>query len=179
MYFRVMYFRVMRFRGNLARAVGLCVALGAPAGTGAGAAAGEPRIDIVTGLVAPALTLDKPALRDIFLKRIVIDKAGKALVPLNLPPEHPARAAFSKVLLGKAPDALQRYWNERYFQGVSPPYVLGSQEAMLRFVAETPGALGYVASCLVDRRVRVVADLPVPPALASQVSDLCRSAGDQ
>lgn len=167
----------MRLPRYLAHALAYCLALLAPATAGAGADFGEPRIDVVTGPVVPALTLDRSVLRDIFLKRIVIDDAGNALVPLNLPPEDPLRAAFSRGLLGKAPDALQRYWNERYFQGVSPPYVVRSQEAMLRFIAETPGALGYVASCLVDRRVQVVAELPVPPDLAARIAAECRGAG--
>ena len=167
----------MRSRAYLTCALRLCLVLHAPAWAAAGHDSVEPHVAVVTGLVAPAVTLQRAYLRDVFLKRIVIDDAGKALVPLNLPPEDPLRSAFSQVLLGKAPDALQRYWNERYFQGVSPPYVLGSQEAMLRFVAETPGALGYVASCLVDRRVRVVADLPVPPELAAQVAAQCQGVG--
>lgn len=48
---------------------------------------------------------------------------------------------------------------------------------MLRFIAETPGALGYVASCLEDRRVQVVAELPVPPDLAARISAECRRVG--
>ena len=136
-----------------------------------------PHIDVVTGSAPIDLALDRSLLRDIFLKRVVIDRAGTALVPLNMPPEHPLRAAFSKALLGKAPDALQRFWNERYFQGVSPPYVVRSQEAMLRFVAETPGALGYVASCRADTRVRVIAELPVPRDLADAVTALCAGSG--
>jgi len=131
------------------------------------------RIAVVANPKAPAIALDRTSLRDIFLKRIVIDGAGSALVPLNLPPDDPLRAAFASVLIGKTPDALQRYWNERYFQGVSPPYVVRSQEAMLRFIAETPGALGYVASCQVDDRVRVVAELTVPSNLVARVAAQC------
>jgi ABC-type phosphate transport system substrate-binding protein len=141
------------------------------------AAQSLPHIDVVTGSAPIDLHLDRPLLRDIFLKRVVIDRSGTALVPLNLPPEHPLRTAFSESLLGKAPDALQRFWNERYFQGVSPPYVVRSQEAMLRFVAETPGALGYVASCRADTRVRVIAELPVPRDLADAVTALCAGSG--
>jgi ABC-type phosphate transport system substrate-binding protein len=32
---------------------------------------------------------------------------------------------------------------------------LSSQEAVLRFVAQTPGAVGYVSYCVVDARVKV------------------------
>ncbi|WP_296927430.1 hypothetical protein [Thiohalocapsa sp.] len=137
------------------------------------AAQSPPHIDVVTGAAPIDLRLDRSQLRDIFLKRVVIDRSGTALVPLNMPPDHPLRAAFSEALLGKTPEALRRFWNERYFQGVSPPYVVRSQEAMLRFVTETPGALGYVVSCRADERVRVVAELPVPQDLADAVAALC------
>ena len=154
--------------------LGLLLACLAPAGAGLGAGAAQTRIAVVTGPVPPNLTLDREALRDIFLKRVVIDNAGSKLVPLNLPADDPLRAAFSQALLGKPPDALQRYWNERYFQGVSPPYVVRSEEAVLRFIAETPGALGYIAACRLDKRARVIVELPVPPGLAAQVAALCR-----
>ncbi len=163
----------MRGEAYLGCALGLCLLLPVEVCATASDASGA-QIDVVTGPAAPAVAFDRATLRDIFLKRIVIDNAGNKPVPLNLPPEDPLRAAFSQALLGKSPEALQRFWNERYFQGVSPPYVVGSQEAMLRFIAETPGALGYVASCRVDKRVRVIARLPVPPDLAPRVDALCR-----
>ncbi len=41
-------------------------------------------------------------------------------------------------------------------QGISPPHVVASQEAVMRFVANTPGVIGYVAACKVDKRVKVI-----------------------
>jgi ABC-type phosphate transport system substrate-binding protein len=37
--------------------------------------------------------------------------------------------------------------------------VLASDEAVIRFVSSTPGAIGYVSNCLADRRVKVIAHL--------------------
>ena len=45
----------------------------------------------------------------------------------------------------------------------SPPFVLASEEAMIRFVASTPGAVGYVSLCLADKRVAVVATIEGGP----------------
>jgi len=160
-----------------AQVLGLCLLVSVAAVVLGASEQADLRIDVVTGPGRLALSLERTSLRDIFLKRIVIDKDGKSLIPLNLPPDDPVRTAFSERLIGKSPDALQRFWNERYFQGVSPPYVVRSQEAMLRFIANTPGALGYVASCRVDPRVRVIAELPVPPKLAPQVAAQCRGDG--
>ncbi len=136
-------------------------------------AAGKADIAVIVGPSAPVLTFDHLTLRDVFLKRVVVDDKGSALVPLNLPPTDPLRIAFTVALLGERPAFMQRYWNERYFHGVTPPYVVHSEEAMVRFVAETPGAVGYVASCKADGRVKVVARLPVPSEFADQVQAIC------
>ena len=93
----------------------------------------------------------------------------------HLPPDEAVREAFSQSVLGRRPGSLQRYWTEQYFHGISPPFVVRSPEAMLRFVAETPGAVGYLALCQVDKRVQVVARLPVPPELASRVRHVCEA----
>jgi len=139
---------------------------------GAGAQA-EEAIAVIAGVTPPHIAFGRRNLRDIFLKRIVIDQDGTALVPLNLAPGDPLRIAFSLAVLGKRPDGLERYWTERYFHGVSPPYVVHSEEAMLRFVTETPGAVGYVALCRVDDRVKVVARLPVPRKMARKIHEVC------
>jgi ABC-type phosphate transport system substrate-binding protein len=140
------------------------------------AAAADEAIAIIVPSPPPAIQFDLLTLRDIFLKRISIDRLGTGLIPLNLPPDHPLRQAFSQALLGASPRDLQNYWNQRYFHGVSPPYVLSSDEAILRFVAKTPGAIGYVAPCDVDARVKEVARIPVPEDMAGVVGKLCQSA---
>ncbi len=131
------------------------------------------KIAVIAPADTPDLAFDQLTLRDIFLKRITIDRQGHALIPLNLPPDHPLRRAFSIALLGQSTRALQSYWNQRYFHGVSPPYVMNSQEAVVRFVAKTAGAIGYVATCQMDDKVRQVALIPVPPPLQKAVQALC------
>ena len=135
--------------------------------------ASDASIAVIVGPSAPAIGYDHQTLKDVFLKRIVVDNKGEPLVPLNLSPSDPLRQAISQALWGQPPEAKQRYWNERYFSGVTPPYVVRSQEAMLRFVAETPGAVGYVSSCMVDARVTVISHLPVPPDLVLRVKGDC------
>jgi hypothetical protein len=46
--------------------------------------------------------------------------------------------------------------------------VLASVEAILRFVAATPGAIGYVPACAVDGRVRLLMVLPVADPAATR-----------
>jgi len=139
----------------------------------AGSARSDPQIAVIVARDAPHIALAPATLRDIYLKKIFVDEHGHALVPANLPPGHALRRAFAADLFRRPQQALQRYWNERYFHGVRPPYVLGSQNAVLRFVAHTEGAIGYVASCRVDASVRTVLTLPVPAAERAAVARLC------
>lgn len=143
------------------------VALFAPAGLGAD-------IAVIVSRDAPKLQLDRTTLRNIYLKKIFVDNNGNAIIPVNLPAGHLLRKAFSLQLLRETSEHLQGYWNERYFHGVRPPYVLGSQDAVLQFVAQTPGAIGYVASCRVDSGVRQVMTLVVGGAAGRAIDALCK-----
>ncbi len=95
-------------------------------------------------------------LARVYRRQYLLGRDGQRLHPVNLPPEHPLRIAVSRKLYGRDPVAMARFWSEQYFNGISPPHVVDSQEAMLRFIANTPGAIGYIVECKVDKRVRVV-----------------------
>jgi ABC-type phosphate transport system substrate-binding protein len=78
---------------------------------------------------------------------------GLRIKPVNLSTEHSLRLQFSQAILGSAPIAQIDYWNGQYFNGVLPPYSVNSEEAVLRYVAQTKGAIGYVDACAIDERV--------------------------
>lgn len=81
---------------------------------------------------------------------------GQRIKPVNLRPEHPLRQQFSQTILGSTPKKQIDYWNGQYFNGILPPYSVNSEEAVLRYVAQTSGAIGYVDACHVDSRVKAV-----------------------
>lgn len=81
---------------------------------------------------------------------------GTRIQPVNLPPAHPLRRAFSQGILGHLPEDLEDYWREMYFHGVLPPHVLASEEAVILFVNATPGAIGYVSGCVPEHGANVV-----------------------
>ncbi len=127
---------------------------------------------IVSSAVPPPI-LDSVLLRDIYLKKIFLDGSGRKFIPVNLPAEHPLRNAWSEILFNLSSNELQDYWNQRYFHGVMPPYVLGSQDAVVRFVAKTPGAIGYVAPCFVNASVRLILSLPIGPEVGLDLQQQC------
>lgn len=92
---------------------------------------------------------DPAALRRIFLLQERFWSDGTAVRPVNLPAGTPLREAFSERVLGRPSRDLAFYWNERYFHGTRPPPVVASQDAVLLFVARTPGGIGYVAPATV------------------------------
>ncbi len=101
-------------------------------------------------------SLRKDEAAQIFKRKKLFWSDGRKIQPVNLPASSPLRRLFTHSILGSTPEELEKYWNDMYFHGVSPPFVLTSEEAVLRFVAETPGAVGYVGACSVDSRVAAV-----------------------
>lgn len=116
---------------------------------------------VITAPNTPIKNLDTRQLENIFLRKNLLGAKGIQWIPLNLSSENPIRRAFSEALLKHRPEALESYWNEQYFNGITPPHVFASEEAMLRFVAGTRGAIGYILPCHLDDRVQAVFRLPI------------------
>jgi len=99
--------------------------------------------------------LKKQDLALVFKRKKLFWNDGSKVQPVNLPATNPYRREFSLAVLSATPEDLEKYWNDMYFHGISPPYVVSSEEAVLRFVAENPGAVGYVPYCSADSRVAI------------------------
>lgn len=144
-----------------ARLLSLACALLAALPAGARADGVAPAIAVVVGHgQAPADPVSAIIVQGLFAKKRLLWSDGGAVVPVNLAAGHPVRRAFSLAVFKRSPEQMNDYWNEQYFHGVLPPPVLASEEAVLRFVSVTRGAVGYVSACNVDRRVDVIAVLP-------------------
>jgi ABC-type phosphate transport system substrate-binding protein len=111
------------------------------------------------------VSLDAHALAQIYLKQRRHWRGGDAIVPVNREPGSAEREWFATAVLGRTPGQLVLYWNRQYFHGVQPPATLASDEAVRRFVASEPRAIGYVRASALDGSVRAVLRLPdVSPA---------------
>nr|WP_256969562.1 hypothetical protein [Crenothrix polyspora] len=119
-------------------------------------------IAIVTMPSSPLQSVSIETLKRVYLRKILVDDKGKRWIPLNLPAFDDLRQGFSLALFKKRPEDQEDYWNQQYFSGINPPDVLASEEAVLRFVAMTPGAIGYVRQRSVDKRVRVLKTISIP-----------------
>lgn len=113
-------------------------------------------IAVIVANNGPGQALDKDTLARIFLRKMLLWANRETIQPVNLSASHPLRRVFSERVAGLAPEELEDYWNDQYFHGVFPPYSVASEEAVLRYVAESPAAIGYVSACAVDERVKVL-----------------------
>ena len=126
-------------------------------------AADEPSELAVIVHPTRAAVLDISELRRIYLMQRRFWPDGSPIVPIN----HeggPLRRTLDMIV---EPDAarLGAYWDRRYFEGVFPPITLASDEAIRRYVAAKPNAIGYVDARMIDSSVHVALKLPVksPP----------------
>jgi hypothetical protein len=104
-----------------------------------------------------ALSIEE--VTQIYLRRKRFWDDGTTIVPLNLPSQAPLRARFSERVLHQTEPRLADYWNRQYFYGILPPATLASTEAVRRYVASDPNAIGYVPVSEVDGSIRVVLHL--------------------
>lgn len=123
------------------------------------AAPGAPVDSLVVVVSAEASVTSVPAghLADIYLGRVRTFPDGSRAVPGDLASGSPVRRAFYESYLDRSLAEVKAYWSKLVFTGRGrPPREVPDGEAMVEFVAENPGAIGYVDHRLVDDRVRVV-----------------------
>ncbi|MGZ5052033.1 MAG: hypothetical protein ACXWF8_15505 [Methylobacter sp.] len=117
---------------------------------------------VVTAATNPLSTLSHDNLKLIYQRKTLMDSDENRWIPLNLSITDPLRRGFSLALFSMLPEEQEDYWNVQYFNGISPPKVMASEEAVLRFVAATTGAIGYVRKHKVDSRVKVLLLITLP-----------------
>lgn len=101
-----------------------------------------------------SLKLNTTNLKTVFWRKQRYWPKGLPIKPVNLDSKHPIRLSFSQSVLGSNPSAQIDYWNGQYFNGINPPYSVSSEEAVIRYVSKTLGAIGYVDMCHLDDRVK-------------------------
>lgn len=118
----------------------------------------QPIIAIVVGNQenVAELKLSSKNLNLIYWRKQRFWPQGLRVKPVNLRSQNALRKQFSETVLGSAPNTQIDYWNGQYFNGVQPPHSVKSEEAVIRYVTKTKGAIGYVNACLIDKRVTPV-----------------------
>ena len=111
---------------------------------------------LVVSLKGTKERISEKTLRKIYLKRKVLWGDNSRIVPVNLPAISNLRVQFADKILGLSHRDLVDYWNEQHFQGIRPPEVVQSEEAVKIFVREVDGAIGYISSKNLDPDLTVL-----------------------
>lgn len=102
-------------------------------------------------------TVDVALVKKIYLGSTTRWPLGGTVVVLDLPEDSPATASFAAKVIGKSVLALRDLWAQNVFTGRAlPPKVLASDEEVVKMVARSKNAIGYVRSSSADKRVKVV-----------------------
>jgi len=124
----------------------------------------DASVAVVVSASSKVGALEMETLRDLFLRRRTLLPDGARAVPINLPVGHHARERFSLLVLGRRPAELSAYWDRLYYEGVRPPIVLPSAEAVRRYLQVDALAIGYLSADEVDASMRVIVVFPTGAA---------------
>ena len=104
------------------------------------------------------LSVEKVA--QIYLKQRRFWSDREPIVAINRDAGSDLRKTFTERIFADEARRLNAYWNRQYYKGVLPPLTLASDEAVRRFIALEPNAIGYIAESQLDASVRAVLFLP-------------------
>lgn len=123
------------------------------------AAAWQPNAEAEPVLVVNAtnnVQLDDEAAAKIFLRQVKTFPDGSPAAPVNQK-EGTVTEEFRTKVLKKNAQQFKAYWAQQLFTGGAKPLQeLEGDEAVLKYVADTPGGIGYVEAGKSRAGVRVL-----------------------
>jgi len=110
---------------------------------------GSPDIEV------PSLS-DK-TVRNLYLGKTVQLDNGVRVEVIDLPSGNSVRDEFYEKVVGKDTTQVKAYWAKRIFTGKgSPPDTKLDERAVIKWVSEAPGRIGYVSPEAVNDTVRIL-----------------------
>jgi ABC-type phosphate transport system substrate-binding protein len=101
---------------------------------------------LIVNAANPAKELKRDQLATLFLERAARWGHGPGAEPVDQSLASAVRGAFSRDALGKAPQAVQSYWQKRIVtEHEAPPPVKGSDAEVIAHVEKSKGGIGYVS----------------------------------
>ena len=117
----------------------------------------QPSYYVIVHASNPASSLDRKFVADAFLKKTTRWGNDSAIRPVDQKASSEARRQFSSAVLKRSLAAVRSYWSRIVFSGRGvPPPELDDDAAVVDYVREHRGAIGYVATDAVLSGVRVV-----------------------
>jgi ABC-type phosphate transport system substrate-binding protein len=124
------------------------------------AAANAQDVVVVANMGVSISQIDSLQLREIFTGVRSRFKDGSRAIPVVLK-GGPAHEVFLHHYVGQEPDQFRILWRKAVFTGQGAMLKeFPSEAALLDYVAETPGAIGYVSRVIPKDSVKVLAVVP-------------------
>lgn len=114
-------------------------------------------VELIVHPSVPNLSLSQAQSRGIFTGRISRWEDGSPIRVFVIPETFALHQEFAKQLLDLYPYQLRVAWNRIMYTGIGQgPVMVASEAEMLRQVAETPGAIGYISKVHSNDKVRAL-----------------------
>jgi hypothetical protein len=127
------------------------------ASLGSWSAAGAQDVVLVANKGVKISEITNADLRAIFMGTKTRFADGSHAVPVTLK-GGPAHEVFLKHYVGENPEEFRSQWRKLVFTGQGAmPRAFGSESALIEYVADTPGALGYASRISSHDNVKLLA----------------------
>jgi ABC-type phosphate transport system substrate-binding protein len=124
----------------------------------AGAAEEAQQFQVIVNPTNPVETLASNVVAQIFLKKKSAWENGTKVLPVDQTFSAMVRESFSRGVLGKSTSAVKAFWQEQIFAGRGvPPPQQASDNLIVAYVRDNPGAIGYVSVDTNVSKVKVIA----------------------
>ena len=112
---------------------------------------------IITNKSTQEKRLTKNTLADMYLDKVKTYPDGTRVRAVDQAPGSDARKTFYQAILGKSETQVNRYWAKRRYSGKGkPPMVISGDEAVKNWIANNPGAIGYIDKKNLDNSVKAL-----------------------
>ena len=115
---------------------------------------------VIASPQVPDATISVRQLADIYSMKKTFWGDATQIVPINREALSEERENFSEAVFNLSPTDLAEYLNRLRFQGKLPPLIQTSDQAVLGFVRNVPGAVGYINAEQQPTGVKILMRLP-------------------
>jgi ABC-type phosphate transport system substrate-binding protein len=142
--------------GDVLRVLWLCIVLCVVASP-----ASSTEVAVIAHPSVPVQKITKTQLLDLYTGDVKEWGNGEPIVLVDLEPKTDVKRVFYD-FLGKSTSRMKSIWMKNMLTGEGrPPESMNSQEELLKKVAATPGAIGYVDQSLVTGEVITLTVIPL------------------
>lgn len=123
--------------------------------------AGSAQVAVIAHKSVPMTQIDRSALLDFYTFDVKEWSSGEPVVIKDLKPKTEVKSAFYDYL-GKSTSRMKSIWLKMMLSGEGdPPETIQSEDEMVKKVASTRGALGFVSADKVNNDVKILLTIPV------------------